>query len=227
MKRSRLMSLIKSRRLWSLALVILMVNVGLSARAEGLDVGQAAPDFTLPDNTGQPHSLHSALGKNVVLVWFKPQCPAYKRHLRENTFENLSKQFTADQATIIMIDLSPFEPQPTPTPVANPNPASSAKPPAKPPAGPAPTPILILHDPKGTVARLYHPRNYTETYVLDRQGTLVYYGAMDNDPQGTRNPSTIENYAAAALEALLAGRQPKVTHTQPYGCMISYSIFGP
>jgi len=201
---------------------MLLASAALTALADGVELGQVAPDFTLPDNYGRPHSLHGALGKNVVLVWFKPQCPAYKRHQREGTFQNLSKQFTADQATIILIDLSPFEPQPAPTPAAKPNPTPAVKP----PAGPSPAPILVLHDPDGTAARLYQPRNYTETYVLDRRGTLVYFGALDNNPQGARAPSTVENYAAAALEALEANRQPKVTHTQPYGCRISYSTLG-
>ncbi len=33
-------------------------------------VGQAAPDFTLPDTTKTPHTLSSYKGKNVVLLFF-------------------------------------------------------------------------------------------------------------------------------------------------------------
>jgi peroxiredoxin len=36
-----------------------------------LNVGDAAPDFTLPSTDGKPFSLHEAAGnKNVVLAFF-------------------------------------------------------------------------------------------------------------------------------------------------------------
>lgn len=43
----------------------------LAAQAATLSVGQKAPDFTLPDQFGQPVSLGQFLGKkNVVLAFY-------------------------------------------------------------------------------------------------------------------------------------------------------------
>src|SRR6185295_1006179 len=38
-------------------------------------LGQPAPDFTLPDLDGKPVSLAQFHGKPVVLEWFNPGCP--------------------------------------------------------------------------------------------------------------------------------------------------------
>lgn len=51
--------------------------VELPARAEadqGLAVGTSAPDFTLPDLDGQPHSLAEFRGRKVLLAFFGPRC---------------------------------------------------------------------------------------------------------------------------------------------------------
>ena len=38
--------------------------------SDPLAVGSAAPDFTLPDETGKPVTLSSFRGKSVVLVFY-------------------------------------------------------------------------------------------------------------------------------------------------------------
>jgi cytochrome oxidase Cu insertion factor (SCO1/SenC/PrrC family) len=41
------------------------------ADLERIQVGQPAPDFTLPDSAGHSFSLSSLRGKNVVLVFYR------------------------------------------------------------------------------------------------------------------------------------------------------------
>ncbi len=60
---------------WLLLFVILIVFAALfvarAARAGDLpEVGKPAPDFSLPDQHGQPHSLKSYRGKWVVLYFY-------------------------------------------------------------------------------------------------------------------------------------------------------------
>lgn len=38
--------------------------------SDPLPVGAAAPDFTLPDDAGQPVTLSALRGRNVVLVFY-------------------------------------------------------------------------------------------------------------------------------------------------------------
>jgi thioredoxin-dependent peroxiredoxin len=49
-----------------------------------LPVGTAAPDFTLPDQSGQPVALGSLLGKNVVLIFYPgDETPVCRKQLCE------------------------------------------------------------------------------------------------------------------------------------------------
>ena len=57
----------KSLPLVGLLLVGLLGRAGVSS---ALDVGDKAPDFTLPSTTGEKISLSQFRGKNVVLVEF-------------------------------------------------------------------------------------------------------------------------------------------------------------
>ena len=57
-------------------------------------------------------------------------------------------------------------------------------------------------------------------YVIDGSGTLVYIGAIDDDPRGSSDSPT--NYVAAALDETLAGNTVTTAETKPYGCSVKY-----
>ena len=38
---------------------------------EGLDLGALAPDFSLPDSTGNTHNLSQYRGQNLVIVFYR------------------------------------------------------------------------------------------------------------------------------------------------------------
>jgi peroxiredoxin len=44
------------------------------SKAAGLPIGSAAPDFDLPDLTGKRHKLSDFRERNVLLLFFNPQC---------------------------------------------------------------------------------------------------------------------------------------------------------
>jgi len=56
--------------------------------SDPLPVGAAAPDFTLPDDSGRPVSLSALRGKNVALVFYPgddtPGCTKQLCDLRDN-----------------------------------------------------------------------------------------------------------------------------------------------
>ena len=50
------------------------------ARPTTAELGKLAPDFSLPDVSGNTVSLSQFKGKTVVLEWFNPKCPFVKRN---------------------------------------------------------------------------------------------------------------------------------------------------
>jgi len=57
------------RALWLLS-VLLVSALGMTSIAMALEVGEPAPDFTLPSTTGEKISLNQFQGKQLVLLEF-------------------------------------------------------------------------------------------------------------------------------------------------------------
>ena len=70
------------------------------------------------------------------------------------------------------------------------------------------------------VGHLYDAATTPHMYVIDGSGTLVYIGAIDDDPRGSSDEPT--NYVAAALDEVLAGEAVATAETKPYGCSVKY-----
>ena len=61
----------RSRSLVAAGALLLALGASLAAVAAPLQVGDKAPDFTLPDQTGKKTKLSDFLGKkNVVLAFY-------------------------------------------------------------------------------------------------------------------------------------------------------------
>src|ERR1700720_2696481 len=67
-------------------------------------VGSSAPDFSLPDAKGKPHSLSDYKGKYVVLEWFNPECPFVKKHYGGGNMQKLQEQYTSKGVVWLTID---------------------------------------------------------------------------------------------------------------------------
>ena len=168
------------------------------------EVGQAAPDFTLQDETGAQHSLSQYRGKVVVLEWTNPECPFVQRHYADKTMQKTFAAFAGKPVVWLVIDSSHFN-----------TPQTSAA--WKQQQGfSAP----LLQDPGGTVGHSYGAKTTPHMFVVDVRGTLRYAGAIDDDPHG-RNPASV-NYVRQAVEALLNGKPVPVTTAPPYGCSVKY-----
>jgi AhpC/TSA family len=60
----------KQMRTLRLLIVLLVATLGVVGLAVALEVGEQAPDFTLPSTTGEKISLSQFRGKNLVLLEF-------------------------------------------------------------------------------------------------------------------------------------------------------------
>jgi cytochrome oxidase Cu insertion factor (SCO1/SenC/PrrC family) len=69
------------------------------------------------------------------------------------------------------------------------------------------------------VADRFNAQHTPHCFVLDQKGVLRYMGGLDDDPKGDKGDAT-KPYVADAIDALLAGKEPPVTSSKPYGCSI-------
>jgi peroxiredoxin len=75
-------------------------------------------------------------------------------------------------------------------------------------------------DATSNLARAFGATRTPEAFLFDKDGKLVYHGAVDDNAQ---EPSKVENaYLKDALEAVLAGREVPVKETKSIGCGIKF-----
>ena len=195
-----------------LTLVISLSPV-VCARAD-VQTGSSAPDFTLPDTTGQTRHLSDYKGKFVVLEWYNPDCPFVGKHYRSGNMQQLQKEYTARGVVWLTIDSSaPGEQGNYPAEKLN---EISTK------VGAARTALLL--DPEGKIGHLYGAKTTPDMYVIDPKGNLVYRGAIDNKRSTNEadvKPAT--NYVRQTLDAVMDGKPAPTSSTQPYGCTVKYA----
>jgi len=63
-----------------------------------------------------------------------------------------------------------------------------------------------IDDSSGAVGHLYDMKTTPDMYVIDKNGVLVYQGAMDNQPDPVHDPRTARNYVREAWAPLLVGK---------------------
>jgi len=64
-------------------------------------VGDAAPDFTLPDQAGRPVRLHELLGRGTVVLYFYPKDQTPGCTLEARAFRDSHDRFAATGAEVI------------------------------------------------------------------------------------------------------------------------------
>lgn len=169
-------------------------------------IGKPAPQFALKDLDGKEHKLADFKGKVVVLEWSNHQCPFCVRHAKDGTADQVMKEFKDKPVVWIAIDSSNVAPQKTKELASWKNENKLGYP--------------ILIDGEGTVGKAYGAKTTPHMFVIDQKGTLVYAGAIDDDPTGAKETS--RNYITEALEAIFAGTAVPISTTKPYGCSVKY-----
>lgn len=192
-----------------LALVLLLVPFVLACDdASAATVGEAAPGFTLTDLDGEEHTLADLRGQVVVLEWINPRCPFSERHAKEKTMTGL-----ADEHEVVWLSVNSTNPghrdylEPAEHQAFNDQYGID---------------YPVLYDPSGDVGRAYDAKTTPHMYVIDAEGTLLYDGAIDDDPGGRRKPAERTNYVDDGLADHAASRPIEPATTKPYGCSVKY-----
>lgn len=81
-------------------------------------------------------------------------------------------------------------------------------------------PWTYLHDPKQIAAKAYGALRTPHFFVFDQSRKLVYTGKACDNP---KNPSLAKTHELEdVLSALLNGKTPTITRTNPVGCTIKW-----
>ena len=177
-------------------------------------VGVAAPAVTASATNGQAVSLADQRGKLVVLEWTNHDCPYVVKHYSTGNMQALQKEATGQGVVWLTIISSAPGTQGHVSPPQADELTSTRK--------AAPTAVLL--DPTGVVGKAYGATNTPHMYVIDKAGTLMYAGAIDDRPTTRRaDIQGAQNYVREALQAVTAGQPVKTPVTRAYGCTVKYA----
>jgi peroxiredoxin len=193
-----------------------LVRGGLLAptpAAAAVKVGAPAPAFTATATTGKGVSLADYRGQIVVLEWTNHDCPYVRKHYETGNMQALQKEATGQGVTWLTIISS----SPGTQGYVSPRQADELT------TTRQASPTTVLLDPTGVVGQMYGATNTPHMYVIDKAGTLVYAGAIDDKPTSRRSDvQGAQNYVRAALQAVAANQPVKTPITRAYGCTVKY-----
>lgn len=176
------------------------------------EVGKPAPDFTGTDINGKTIHLSDYKGKIVVLESYNQDCPFCHNQFRTGAMQALQKEMTAKGVIWLMVNS------------VNPN-NDSHRTPEEARAEWAKFKVNAtawIDDSSGAIGHLYGMKTTPDMFVINKDGTLVYEGAIDDQPDPEHDPRKAHNYVRAAIDQITAGEKVTVSQTRPYGCAVKY-----
>jgi peroxiredoxin len=180
-----------------------------SAFAEGLKIGDKAPMTTvkMKNVDGSEVSVADVAGKEGTLVIFScNHCPFVKAW--EGRITEISNAYKDKGVGVIIINSN------DPTEFAEDSFEQMQKRAQK-----LGLKVPYVVDATSDVARAYGATRTPEAFLFDKEGKLVYHGAIDD----SKNAADVEkHFLRDALDALLAGKPAPVQETKFVGCSIKF-----
>jgi peroxiredoxin len=172
-----------------------------------LELGARAPDFELADTRGEVHRLSEAAGERAtVVVWTCNHCPyALAWHDR---ILAAAEDYGDRGVRFLAVNSNDAERYPADSLEAMRERVARES-----------WPFPYLHDPSQEAARAFGAEVTPHLFVLDPGLRLRYEGAPDADHS---DPGQDAAWLRAALEDVLAGREPARPRTEPLGCSVKW-----
>jgi peroxiredoxin len=191
----------------------LFTALTLAVAVQALEIGKPAPDFTATDINGKTVKLGDYKGKIVVIESYNSDCPYCNNQYKTGAMQALQRDLAAKGVVWLLVNSV--------------NPKNfSHRTPEQARAEMTAEKMAVtawIDDSSGAVGHLYDMKTTPDMYVINKDGVLVYEGAIDNQPDPFHDPSKAQNYVSAAIDALLAGKSVTVSETKPYGCSVKYA----
>ncbi len=193
--------------------VVAMIVAG-AVHAQPLGIGKPAPDFTVTDVNGKTVSLKDLRGKIVVMDWVNPECDYDDgKHYLSGNIPTMQRDFHKEGVVWLSFN--------------------SAAPGKQGEYSGAKLDAWLkkvkwngdhyTRDLDGHVGHMYHATATPDFYIIDKDGNLVYAGAIDNIPStDVADIPHATNYVRKALAEVMAGKPVTTPVTRPYGCTVKY-----
>lgn len=173
-----------------------------------LQIGQSAPDFSLPGVDDKRYSLASFKDAKVLVVAFWcNHCPYVVGS--EERMLKFARDYLPRGVAIVAINSNETEDHPGDSFESMIERAREKK-----------YPFPYVRDESQDVAKAYGALRTPHFYVFDGHRRLRYTGRMDDNPRSPGQEKTHE--LRDAVDSLLAGRKPSVELTNPIGCNVKW-----
>jgi peroxiredoxin len=218
---NRLKSYAFFRKVFMLLLVLAAAFQTFAADVKTLEIGAAAPEFSLPGTDGKTYTLKSfAKAKVLAIIFSCNHCPTAQAY--EDRMIALTKDYKAKGVAVVVV--SPNDPK-----------AVSLDELGYSDMGDSFAEMKVRVKEKGynfpylydgdteKMSRSYGPIATPHIFIFDQQRKLQYVGRLDaKEKPGTANAED----ARAALDAMLAGKPVEVATTKTFGCSVKWSEKG-
>ena len=173
------------------------------------ELGSPLPPFELPDTvSGRLASTRDWSGQILVVAFICNHCP-FVIHLKQE-LAAFGRYCQSQGVAMVAISSNDVATYPADSPDA-----------MKADAAEFGYVFPYLYDETQTVARAFDAACTPDFFVFDRDGVLAYRGQFDSSRPGNGIAVTGEDLLAA-VEALLAGRQPSAEQKPSIGCNIKW-----
>jgi peroxiredoxin len=174
-----------------------------------LELGTAAPDFSLPDTRGHTVSLHDFNDAKALLVVFMcNHCP-YVKHVLDGLLK-LAKEYQRRDVAVVGINSNDIDSYPDDRPEKMAEVARQKG-----------FTFPYLYDATQEVAKRYRAACTPDFFLFDEDRKLVYRGQMDDSRPGTNVPVTGADLRAA-LDTVLQDRPVPQEQRPSMGCNIKW-----
>jgi peroxiredoxin len=173
-----------------------------------LEIGQSAPDFSLPGVDGKTYGLAEfADAKLLIVVFSCNHCP-FVVGSEERVFA-FCREYATRGVAMVAINSNETENHPT-----------DSFEHMKTCAAEKDIPYPYVRDESQDVARAYGALRTPHFFVFDADRKLRYTGRMDDNPREAAKATTSE--LRDAVDALLEGREVETPVTNPIGCNVKW-----
>jgi peroxiredoxin len=206
---------------WSAILIAILITGLVMAETNKvvpLEIGSAAPDFSLPGVDGKNYQLADFSGANILVVVFManhcPTAQAYESRIMQLVTDYKSKG-------VVVVAISPNDPLAIRLDEMGYTDIGDSFDEMKMRAAERKFNFPYLYDGKTQeVSRAYGPMSTPHVFVFDKERKLQYSGAVDNSD----DPNKIKkSFARDAIEALLERREITIKKMKPFGCSIKWA----